>query len=282
MNAGNANRGATRRVARRVAWLLSLLWLVSLAAAADMNLGSMFSDLWWNSPAKSEDGWGMTVDHQDQVMFVTIYTYRADTSSYWVVATLNHVPGSRYTFTGDLYEAHGPWFGGPFSATPFDPRKVGTATFTAAEPQHATLNYTVDGTPVNKTIERQTLRNLNFSGAYFGAIYFVTSNCANPIDNGEVISDSGPMTITHSGSSLNIVYSGTENTCTMTGSYAQSGGLGSAATAISCTGAFGPISGTFNLANMQWAIAGGTANVSGHLSLGCDFSGSIVGAVPSR
>ena len=151
-----------------------------------MNLGSMFSDLWWNSPAKSEDGWGVTVDHQDQVMFITVYVYRADTSSYWVVATLDHVAGSRYTFTGDLYEAHGPWFGGPYGAPPFTPRKVGTATFTATEPLHATLSYTVDGTPVSKPIERQTVRTLNFSGTYLGAISFVTSNCTNPADNGEV------------------------------------------------------------------------------------------------
>jgi hypothetical protein len=277
MNAKSTRRGTTRRVAHRVAWLLSLLWFVSASAAADMNLGGMFSDLWWNAPAKSEDGWGMTVDHQDQVMFITIYIYRADTSSYWVVATLNHVDGSRYTFTGDLYEAHGPWFGGPFGATPFTPRKVGTATFTAADPLHATLNYTVDGTPVNKTIERQTLRNLNFSGTYFGAISFVTSNCTNPLDNGDVIADAGPMTITHSGSSLSIVYTGIEDTCTMTGSYTQSGTLGSATTTISCTGDSGPITGTFNLSNMQWTIAGGTANVSGHLSLGCNFSGGIIG-----
>ena len=277
MNPKSTRRGATRRVAHRVAWLLSLLWFACTSAAADMNLGGMFTDLWWNSPARSEDGWGVTVDHQDQVMFITVYIYRTDTSSYWVVATLDHVAGSRHTFTGDLYEAHGPWFGGPFSATPFTPRKVGTATFTAADPLHATLSYTVDGTPVTKTIERQLLRGLNFSGTYFGAISFVTSNCTNPLDNGEVISDAGPMTITHSGTSLNIVYTGTEAACTMTGSYTQSGALGSATTTISCTGGLGPITGTFNLSNMQWTIAGGTANVSGHLSLGCNFSGGIVG-----
>ena len=271
-------RGVTHRGAHRVAWLLSLLWFACTAAAADMNLGGMFTDLWWKSPAASEDGWGVTVDHQDQVMFITIYIYRADTSSYWLVATLDHVDGSRYTFTGDLYEAHGPWFGGPYGATPFTPRKVGTATFTATEPLHATLGYSVDGTPVTKPIERQTLRTLNFSGAYFGAISFVTSHCTNPADNGDVISDSGPMTVTHSGSSLSIAYTGTEAACTMAGSYAQSGALGSAATTMSCTGG---IAGTFNLANMQWTVAGMTANVSGHES-GCDFSGGIAGIVQGR
>lgn len=278
MNAKGNGRGATHRAARRVAWLLSLLWLVSLAAAADMNLGSMFSDLWWRSPGASEDGWGMTVDHQDQVMFITLYVYRADTSSYWAVATLNHVDGSRYTFTGDLYDAHGPWFGGPYSATPYVPRKVGTATFTAPDPLHATLSYTVDGTPVSKTLERQTLRNLDFSGTYLGAITFVTSSCANPLDNGDVTADSGPMTITQTGAGVTIAYIGTEAACNFAGTYAQSGGVGSLPATVSCTGG---IAGTFNLSNMQWSTAGMTATVSGRLQ-NCDINGAVAGAVQSR
>lgn len=281
MNAQSIGRGAARPIARRFAWLLSLLWFASLSAAADMNLGTMFTDLWWNSPAKSEDGWGMTVDHQDQVMFVTLYVYRADTSSYWAVATLNHVDGSRYTFTGDLYDAHGPWFGGPYGATPYVPRKVGTATFTATEPLHATLSYTVEGTPVNKPLERQTLRFVNFSGSYFGAISFVTSNCANPADNNDVTADSGDMTITHSGSGMSIAYTGREAACTFAGTYGQSGALGTTPTTLSCGTPTGPIAGTFNLANMQWTIAGMTATVSGRLQ-NCDINGAIVGALRSR
>jgi hypothetical protein len=255
---------------RAAAWLLSGLWVVCTPAWADGNLGSMFSDLWWN---RTESGWGLTVDHEDQVMFITVYIYRADTSPYWVVATLDHVGGSHHTFTGDLYETKGPWFGGPFN--PVTPRRVGTATFTAADPLHATLNYTVDGTPVSKTIERQTLRNgANFSGTYFGAITFVTSNCAYPADNGELIADAGPMTITHGGSNLLITYVGSEASCTFSGSYSHAGALGSAAMSMSCTGG---IAGTFNLANMQWTIAGMSAGMSGRQS-GCDFSGSIAGA----
>jgi coproporphyrinogen III oxidase len=64
-----------------------------------------------------------------------------------LVATLDHVAGSRYRFTDDLDEAHGPWFGGPFGATPFMPRKVDAATFASADLLNATLDHGVDGTP---------------------------------------------------------------------------------------------------------------------------------------
>jgi hypothetical protein len=81
MNAKSTRRGATRRGAHRVAWFLSLLSFLSMSAAADMNLGSMLSDLWCNSPPRSQDGRGMTVDRQDRVMFVTVCVCRADTSA---------------------------------------------------------------------------------------------------------------------------------------------------------------------------------------------------------
>jgi hypothetical protein len=281
MNAQSTGHGATRRAARRVAWLLSLLWFACTPAHADGNLGGLLSDLWFAAPFNSESGWGLTVDHQDQVMFLTFYVYGPSGAPYWMVANLDHVPGTTYRFRGDLLETHGSWFGGPWSSGAFGYRTVGTATFVSSDLLNATLDYSVDGTPVHKNLVRQTLRNLNFSGTYHGAITFVTSNCANPLDNGDVISDAGPMTITHGGSSLTVAYTGTEAACTFTGTYAQSGGLGSAATTMACTSALGPIAGTMNLANMQWSAGGMSANVSGRES-GCDFSGSIAGAVKTR
>ena len=325
--------GTPTRVTRCIASVLSTLWFFCAPAHADGNLGGLLTDLWFAAPFNSEPGWGLTVDHQDQVMFLTFYVYGPSGAPYWVVATLNHVPGtsyrftgdllethgswfgaswnsgafgyrtvgtatlvsadllnatldysvdgSRYTFTGDLYDAHGPWFGGPYGATPYVSRKVGTATFAATEPLHATLSYTVEGTPVNKPLERQTLRFMNFSGSYFGAISFVTSNCANPLDNGDVTADAGDMTITHSGSGMSIAYTGREAACTFAGTYGQSGELGTTPTTLSCGTPTGPIAGTLNLANMQWTLAGMTATVSGRLQ-NCDINGAIVGALRSR
>ena len=78
----------------------------------------------------------MTVDHQQDVMFLTFFVYRADGSPYWVTATLQKVgfsglATSPQVFTGDLYETHGPSFGVPFNPAAVTNRKVGTATFTA-------------------------------------------------------------------------------------------------------------------------------------------------------
>jgi hypothetical protein len=278
MNAQSIGRGAAHRIGRRFAWLLSLLWFASLPVSADMNLGSMFSDLWWNSPAKSEDGWGVTVDHQDQVMFLTFYVYGPSGAPYWVVATLNHVPGTSYRFTGDLLETHGSWFGASWNSGAFGYRTVGTATLVSADLLNATLDYSVDGTPVHKNLVRQTLRNLNFSGTYHAAITFVASNCANPADNGDVTADAGPMTITQSPGGVTIAYTGTEAACNFAGTYTQSGGLGSLPATVSCTGG---IAGTFNLANMQWSAGGMTATVSGRLQ-NCDINGAVAAAVKSR
>ena len=80
----------------------------------------------------------MNVVHQNNLTYLTFDIYRADGSPYWVSALLNYTPGSSYTFSGDLYENHGPWFGGPFTP-PSTTGKAGTATFTTSDGYHATL-----------------------------------------------------------------------------------------------------------------------------------------------
>ena len=37
------------------------------------NLGTTFTDLWYTP---GEDGWGVTIDHQQNVMFLTFFIYR--------------------------------------------------------------------------------------------------------------------------------------------------------------------------------------------------------------
>src|SRR6476661_2986839 len=86
--------------------------LVSLCIAGScfaQSLGTIFSDLWWN-PAES--GWGVTVDHQQDVMFLTFFVYRADGSPYWVTSLLTHTSNSAgpFAFSGDVYETRGPQF----------------------------------------------------------------------------------------------------------------------------------------------------------------------------
>ena len=66
---------------RSVSASLSALTL-TICICANCNaqsLGTAFSDLWWN-PAES--GWGVTVDHQQDVMFLMFFIYRSDGSPY--------------------------------------------------------------------------------------------------------------------------------------------------------------------------------------------------------
>jgi hypothetical protein len=270
MKQRHATSAAHSRSPRHIASLLLLLWFAATGAAADYNLGTLFTDLWWKP---TESGWGVNVDHQDQQMFLTYYIYGSNGAPYWVTALLVHSPATRYTFTGDLYESHGTWFGGTYVPGNWGTRKVGTAAFTATDLAHATLTYTVDGTPVSKVIERFTIQNLNYSGAFVGTMGYVTSACAVPADNNEVFADVGLMTITHGGSSLSIKFEGMESTCTLGGTYAQTGRYGSAKGSVSCADGS---SGTFELAGMEWTLGGMTTMLQGH-SAGCTFTGAITG-----
>jgi len=125
-----------------------------------------FQDLWWNSPANSEAGWGVNITHQGNILFATWFTYGADGKGVWyVVSNGARVPDSStdiygmamytgYTYTGPLYQTSG----APFSN--YDPSKftftqVGTATFDFSSPNLGTFTYTVNGVTQTKTITRQ-------------------------------------------------------------------------------------------------------------------------------
>jgi len=121
-----------------------------------------FTDLWWNSPAGSEDGWGMNVIQQDQTLFLTFFLYGTDGTARWYVASgatpTNPQPVGAVRFSGALYQTTGPWFGGPFNRPMSGGRKWGSVTLTFDSPQTGTLSYRIGGTPVVKAIERQNYR----------------------------------------------------------------------------------------------------------------------------
>jgi len=85
--------------------------LIMAASAGAQNLGTLFSDLWWN-PAES--GWGVTVDHQQDVMFLTFFVYRADNSTYWVTATLQKVGSTGASYSSADFHRGSHRNAGPF------------------------------------------------------------------------------------------------------------------------------------------------------------------------
>ena len=113
------------------------------AASATPN----YTDMWWN-PAES--GWGINLNHQSDTIFAALFTYAADNKGLWLVATaLKQANGS---YTGPLYRGVGAPFNAPF--TPANFTQVGNLTLTFGATT-ATLVYTVNGTSVTKTIQRQ-------------------------------------------------------------------------------------------------------------------------------
>jgi len=114
-----------------------------------------FQDLWWN-PAES--GWGLSITHQADILFSTLFTYGADGNGLWLVMSdgLRQPDGS---YLGDLYRTSG----SPFDSEPFVPvsnvRRVGTMRLRFTDGQSATLEYSVDGLAVAKAITRQVFGN---------------------------------------------------------------------------------------------------------------------------
>ncbi len=248
---------------------------ISLNVTAQ-NLGTTLSDLWWN-PAES--GWGVTVDHQQNFMFLTFFIYQANGTPYWVTAQLQKVgTGGLATFpqifTGPVYQTNGPWFGGAFNPAAVTTQTVGTATFTIASSYlFATLQYSINGVNVTKSLQRQTLVNVNYSGTYLGGTAYTLSGCSNPANNGMNVADSGVLTITQAGTSVHIVAQGSAATCTFNGTYSQSGSLGQTGGNFSCSdGTFG----SFTLIAMQWTLFGMTAGLSGQSQF-CAFNGVLGG-----
>jgi hypothetical protein len=133
-------------------------------------MGYNFQDLWWNSPANSEPGWGVNITHQGNILFATWFTYGPDGKGVWYVMSngaRQADPGSPvdqygmmmpmytgYTYSGALYSTTG----APFSN--YDPSRfqfvqVGNATFDFPNPSIGTFTYTVNGVTQAKTITRQ-------------------------------------------------------------------------------------------------------------------------------
>ena len=99
----------------RILATLALAAALLSPGAAATTAGTDVTDYWY---APGESGWAVNVSHQFETVFLTFYVYDASGRPVWYsgsapqgTATAQYVP-----FSGDLYETHGPWFGGAFNA----------------------------------------------------------------------------------------------------------------------------------------------------------------------
>ena len=111
-----------------------------------------YTALWW---VPEESGWGLNTNHQDNIVFATLFTYAADGQPMWLVGS-SLVQAAAGRFVGSLYRTTGPAFNqAPWTATPIGYAEVGTMQVAFTSPSRATVTYTFNGTSVTKSVQRQ-------------------------------------------------------------------------------------------------------------------------------
>jgi len=220
---------------RRLLEILALVvaTLFPTYGAAANTFGTDFSDLWWNP---LESGWGANLVHQGDTVFMTLYVYGPDSKPKWYVASYMPTRGGEtsHAFDGTLYEATGTYLGAPiFDSGSVTMQIVGTASLEFSTISVGTLTYNVGGVSVTKRIERQTFRNNNLSGSYFGAQVGTKTSCGTSSGTSE---NTALYSIVHNGSEISITAVLSDNLyCTYSGTYVQQGRMGQIEGGFSCT-----------------------------------------------
>ena len=172
--------------------MLALCFLASLQASAQYlsppQTGAVsYQGLWWNAPGGSENGWGLNISHQGNILFATWFTYDEAGKPMWFVIPnaqlLPTYPDSMNydnmmdmmdmmmygtggmqsfpTYMGTIYRTSGP----AFSAASFDSSKVavtevGLVSFEFVSASEGTFNYVLNGNMGSKSITRQVFSSM--------------------------------------------------------------------------------------------------------------------------
>jgi len=109
-----------------------------------------FEGPWW---VAAESGWGLTLAHQDDVVFATWFTYDGSGKPMWLSMTAFRTAAT--TYAGTLYRTSGP----SLASTPFDSSQVqrvevGSGSLSFSDGGNGTFSYTVNGFSQSKPITR--------------------------------------------------------------------------------------------------------------------------------
>lgn len=138
------------------------------ASTASRATSQNYQDLWW---VPSESGWGINLTHQGDILFATWFTYRADGTGQWLVAS-NVARQADGSYTGRLYRTTGLNFSTiNNAASSTSVTDVGSLTFRFTDGENGVLTYTLDGVNGTKNIVRQT----------FGSTVNVCTNPASTV-----------------------------------------------------------------------------------------------------
>jgi hypothetical protein len=127
--------------------------LPSCVVGGDPAAATNYQDLWWRAGG-TEPGWGLTVAHQGNVLFVTWYTYDENGRGTWFVAS-NATRSSDGSYSGTLYRATGP----AFNSAAWDPSRVslvpvGSMGLAFTDGASGVFSYDVNGVAGSKPITR--------------------------------------------------------------------------------------------------------------------------------
>jgi hypothetical protein len=263
-----------RLIMRFIAAVLASQWLAASAVTSTTD----FSDLWYASPAESEEGWGVNVIQQRDILFITLFVYNANGQPVWYVGPATRFVGTSQdgalAFTGPLFATTGPWFGAPaFDSNAVTARQVGTVVFQAGQISNGTLTYTVDGVTVSKPVIRQSWEAENLQGIYVGASL---AGFAPACTGQGYRESSATITVTHAGlSAITLVEETPAYTCTYVGAYSQVGRMGEINASGTCTDGTTP---TFHGFEVQGGIEALTMRYRNTYPGGC-FSAGRMGGV---
>jgi hypothetical protein len=215
--------------------------LVALAAPFQAYaVNTEYSDLWWNP---TESGWGVGLERQDDVIFLTLFVYDADGKSTWFVGPevrLSTADMPNSSWSGKLYRSTGPAFSAPYDGN-IQATEVGTASLQFANAESGTFRYTVNGVQVTKQISRQTIRRPSAAGTYYGGFSTQIQQCVDPLRVG-VYDFEGAMTVTQADDGRVVMswasgeFGVGNSNCTFTApTTRQSGRLGFWSGTFSCT-----------------------------------------------
>ena len=96
-----------------------------------------YQGLWWNP---SEDGWGINIAQQGDLVYMTWYTYDANGKASWLA--MLGTKSATGTYSGNILEVHG----SPYDVTPYNPtakvaQSVGTGTLAFSDASNGTFSF---------------------------------------------------------------------------------------------------------------------------------------------
>jgi hypothetical protein len=262
---------------RRIAAGLAFLALALPAAATTATID--YGDLWYNSPAESQSGWGVNIAQQGDVLFVTLFIYGQDGKPHWYVAS-SVASTAANAFSGALFDiGSGTSFAAPWTGIT-GVRTAGSIAFTFDTATTGSMTYTIDNVQVTKSIVRQTWRSDVLSGTYVGGVTGSGPACGA---TGR-IRIPGALVVTHTPPSIAMTLDFTVSTtqsgrCSYSGTYSQTGNVGSiAAGSYHCdvNGVVNAVTGNFTVDEIRTTRNGFSGRIA-VVSPQCDYSGYIGG-----